>query len=142
MYQSTFVRYERRGNRVIPVRVTKQWVTIEKPAFDGRKAPSVVSKFKTVRVTELRDFPAPAQWNMDAYAPYPRREYPDNSGARVETRERLFTLCDKDGEQVVREAGYDQRWLPYSLPANPTAAQAAWSLENGNGWVTGREDEL
>lgn len=129
------MRYERRGNRVVPVRVTKRWVSTEKKALDQRKAPTVVRKFHTVRVTELRKFPTPAEWDDDTNERYPRREWPANKVDRVESRERVMGLLDKDGEPVLQEAGYDQRWLPYSVPANPTAAQASWTLENGNGWV-------
>lgn len=41
---STVIRYERRGNRVVPVRVVKQWVASPK---DGRR-------FMTVRVTQVK----------------------------------------------------------------------------------------
>lgn len=139
MYESTFVRYERRGDRVVPVRVTKAWVSTERKPMDTRKAPTVVRAFKAVRVTELRKFPAADGWDDEECRNYPRREWPANKVDRVESRERLFTLCDAEGEQVVREAGYDQCWLPYSVPANPTLAQANWTLANGNGWIQPEE---
>jgi hypothetical protein len=148
VYQSTFVRYERRGDRVVPVRVTKQWVSAEVRGLDNRKEPKVVRKFLATRITELRmssirdrevavdtDPAAPSRIGKPvAWA----------SSNRVETRSRLMTLSErgvKDGEPLVREAGYDQCWLPYSVPANPTLAQSQWSLENGNGWLPPREDK-
>lgn len=87
-YTSTFVRYERRGDRVIPVRVTKAWV--EPP--EQRSAPGkqkvlsakLARRFTTVRVTELRKFPngdvehGPEAWTSWA--------------ERVESRERMLTL--------------------------------------------------
>lgn len=129
MYQSTYVRYERRGDRVVPVRVTKSWVGFEVRQHDNRKEPKQVRKFIATQLTELRRFPRPDYSEG-------KPEWPVTG--RVETRERLLTLPErgvKDGEPLVREAGYDQCWLPYSVPAQPTAAQAAWTLENGNGWL-------
>ncbi len=128
MYSSTFVRYERRGDRVVPVRVTKAWVTFAAREEETRK-------FITTRVSELRRMPRNEPDRDDP--PTPAWE----SSHRVETRERLMTLLAKDapeGECLVREAGYDQCWLPYSVPASPTAAQAGWTLENGNGWLLPR----
>jgi len=122
---------------VVPVRITKSWVSTEVRGLDNRKEPKVVRKFMVTRVSEgrmgrIRNERDPE----DPVAP------PWQSSHRVETRERLMTLLERgqpEGECLVREAGYDQCWLPYAVPANPTAAQAAWSLENGNGWVPERE---
>lgn len=133
MYQSTFVRYERRGDRVVPVRVTKSWVTAERK--DGTK---VNPRFTITRVTECRtERLSDREPALDAQG----KPVAWVSSSRVESRERLLTLSErgvKDGEPLVREAGYDQRWLPYSVPAQPTKAQAGWSLDNGNGWVEPR----
>lgn len=136
MSYSTYVRYERRGDRVIPVRVTKQWVTAERPNHDSRKAPTQIRKFLAVQVTEMARFPRPDREALAEAPPEPYQSFPP--GYRTETRDRLLTLSERgvpDGEPVVREAGYDQRWLPYSVPALPTASQAAWTLNNGNGWL-------
>jgi hypothetical protein len=126
VYQSSNVRYERTADRVVPVRVTKQWVTF------GQE-PKVQKKFIAVRVSVLRDFP-PAD-----YSDCPKEEPWTSSPARVESRERLQTLLvkgDPEGEPVLREAGYDQRWLPCGDLSKLTAAQAAQTLENQGG---GRE---
>jgi hypothetical protein len=124
VYQSTFVRYERRGDRVVPVRVTKSWVTSEgRTGTPGRRA------FMTTRVSELRRMPKPD--HSEAPPEWPADE-------RVETRERLMTLLAKDapeGECLVREAGYDRRWLPYSAPCE---SAHRWTLDNGNGWLENR----
>jgi hypothetical protein len=44
VYQSSFVRYERRGATVVPVRVTKQWIV---SPVTGERA------FRVVRLTEV-----------------------------------------------------------------------------------------
>lgn len=128
LYTSTFVRYERRGNRVQPVRVTKSWVSQEIKSMDGRKEPKLVRKFMATSVTEV-----PMRKLTD------REDAPEawESFERVESRERLLTLWqrgDKDCEPVVREAGYDQRWLPLGSLEGLSAAQASWSLANSNGF--------
>lgn len=124
MYSSTFVRYERNGNKVTPVRVTKQWTSIEVPNRDSRKEPEVRSRFKAVRVTQLG-------WHgfdrMPA-ADEPKAE-PWQSSHRVESRERMLTLFAKDGEPVLQEAGYDQCWLPLGDLSQLTAAQEAQTLD-------------
>lgn len=110
-YESTFVRYERREGRVVPVRVTMAWV--EPPEVRQQSAPGkqkvlkpgqvpLARRFMAVRVTELRRMPAGE-----------REQAPEawQSWERVESRERLMTLLDKSGEPVLQEAGYDQRWL-------------------------------
>ncbi len=125
-YSSTFVQYERRGGTLVPVRVTKQWVSRE----DRRG--QVSRAFQVTRITEV-------PWRQ--LTDRERAPEPWVSSSRVEGRDRLLILSErgvKDGEPLVREAGYDQYWLPYSVPANPTAAQAAWSLDNGNGWLPPR----
>jgi hypothetical protein len=109
-YQSTFVRYERREGRVVPVRVTKAWV---EPPQAREAAPGkqkvlkggLARRFMTVRVTELRRVPndgreqAPEAWT--------------SWGERVESRERVMGLCQKGTEDpVLQEAGYDQYFLP------------------------------
>lgn len=129
MSYSQFVRYERRGDRVVPVRVTKQWVTSEVPSMDRRKEPKAVRKFVTVRVTEL-----------DPRRLTDREQAPEAwvSSDRVETRERLMTLWqrgDEACEPIVREAGYDQHWLPLGQ-APFVGDQHGWTLDNGNGWVS------
>jgi hypothetical protein len=128
MYQSSHVRYERRGNRVTPVRVTKQWVTF------GQE-PKVQKKFITVRASVLRAFP-PAD-----YSDCPREEpwTSGDFGPGVESRERVLGLLvkgDPEGEPVLREAGYDQCWLPSGDLSKLTAAQAAQTLDGQQG---GRE---
>ena len=40
-------------------------------------------------------------------------------------------------QQAWREAGYTERWLPPGT-WEQSAARAAWSLENGNGWLQPR----
>jgi hypothetical protein len=121
MYQSQYVRYERRRDRVVPVRVIKQWTTL-----DGKEA------FKVVRVTEvpITRLAASRESAPEAWV----------SSNRVETRERVLTLWAKGDEQcepIVKEAGYDQRWLPLGDLSNLTAAQAAQSLANNNGFGAG-----
>ena len=127
--QSQYIRYERRDGRVVPVRVIKQWVTREVPSLDKRKEPTVQRKFITVRVTELR---MRGIGDLEQ-APEPWCSFPD----RVESRERLMTLWQKGDEAcepLVREAGFDQRWLP--LGQAPFVGDAyGWSLDNGNGWA-------
>lgn len=102
-YSSTFVRYERRGNRVVPVRVTKQWVTQE-----GMRGQLKAEVFSAVRVTELRGMPrgnreqAPEAWSS----------YPE----QVESRERVLGLVAKyelecGGEPVLRCAGHSDPTL-------------------------------
>lgn len=137
MYTSTFVRYERRGTRVQPVRVTKSWVCQEVKALDGRKEPKLVRKFIATSVTEVPMRKLGGREGAPADEPW-------ESYDRRETRERLLTLWqrgDEACEPVVREAGYDQHWLPLDLlgwthPERYTAAQAAWSLANSNGFDT------
>lgn len=126
MYQSTYVRYERRGDRVVPVRVTKQWIHTEKKALDQRKEPTIVRAFRTTRVTELRRMPVN---EVDPAEPQAPKGW--QSSDRVESRERMMGLFDKDGEPVLQEAGYDQRWLP---PGEPSPSSWRWTLDNGNGW--------
>ena len=124
---SQYIRYERRGDKLVPVRVTKQWVTFEIPQLDKRKPPRVVRKFIAVRSTALQ---MRGIGDLEQ-APEPWQSYPD----RVETRERLLTeVVDAEGEPLVRECGGDQRWLP--LGRAPLVGDGhGWSLENGNGWA-------
>lgn len=160
VYQSNHVRYERRADRVVPVRVSKQWVTF------GQE-PKVQTKFIAVRVSELRNFP-PAD-----YTDCPEEEPWTSSQERVESRERLMGLyikgadfleCQLCGgcvierdhaqsacpgkvdEPLVREAGYNQPWLPSGDLSRLTAAQAAYSLDNANGfervWFTARPSKV
>ncbi len=122
---STIVRYECRGPRLVPVRVTKQWV-----AFGPEDKP--VWKFIPVRVT---DTSVGRLWDRE------RTPEPWCSSSRVETRERLMTLVqagDENGEPLVREAGYSECWLPPGDLSNLTAAQVTQSLDNGNGWLPPR----
>lgn len=129
---SQYVRYERRGDRVVPVRVMKQWVTNEVAQHDNRKAPKAVRKFMAVRVSELRMGRMPREEALDAEG----KPVAWQSSSRVESRERLTTLWqrgDEACEPVVREAGYDQHWLPLGTP--PFVGDAhGWTLDNGNGW--------
>ncbi len=152
MYQSTIVKYERRGDTVVPVRVTNQWVSQE--SRDGK----VNSKFTSVRVSELRRFPV-----NEPDPELPRAVWPVSD--RVETRERLMGLyikgadfleCQLCGgcvierdharsacpgkvdEPLVREAGYNQAWLPQGS-APFVGDNYGWSLDNGNGWARERE---
>lgn len=134
MYQSTFVRYERRGDQVVPVRVTKAWVGFVKPALDQRKEPTEVKKFIPVSITELRM----RQLTDREGAP---KDQPWQSTNRVESRARLhglITLKAGDEPQLVAwEAGYCEDYLP--LTEGPlTAAQAAQTLDNQLG---GRDDQ-
>lgn len=110
-YTATFVRYERTGNRVVPVRVTKSWVTAE-----GMRGQLKTKAFKATRVTELRRMP-----NGD------REQAPEawESSRRVESRERLMTLMQRDTEEpMLQEAGYDQYTLPLGRLDNLSWAQA------------------
>lgn len=129
MYQSTFVRYERVGDKVTPVRVTKQWVNREVAgAIRGSN-----TAFKVVRVTELRRFPVNEAEPGDPTVPA------WTSSDRRESRERVMNLLERsqpEGECLVREAGYTERWLPFALPSPLPAYVAGWTLDNGNGWVT------
>jgi hypothetical protein len=112
----------------VPVRVTKQWVSYEQRGNTPAK-----SKFIPVRVSVLRDFPPPD------YSDCPKEEPWTSSPVLVESRERLQTLLvkgDPEGEPVLREAGYDQRWLPLGDLSQLSAAQAAQTLDNQQG---GRE---
>jgi hypothetical protein len=83
VYQSTFVRYERRGDRVVPVRVTKQWVSFEKKPIDNRKEPEVTRRFTCSRIQEVR-------WTKLT----DREQAPEAwvSSSRVESRERILGL--------------------------------------------------
>lgn len=125
MYQSTFVRYERRGDKVVPVRVTKQWVSQESKAGTERRT------FKTVRVTELRRMPVN---EPDPELPQAPKGW--QSSDRVDSRERLMGLCQKGTEEpMLQEAGYDQRWLPLGTAADVPLSAHRWTLDNGNGWL-------
>lgn len=125
--QSTFIRYERSGDKVRAVRVTKQWVTREVPARDSRREPAVQSKFIAVRVSQvpMRQLKREPVLDEDGLS------VPRSSGgdARVESRERMMTLLAKDGEPVLQEAGYSERWLPLGDLSRLTAAQARQALE-------------
>jgi hypothetical protein len=130
MYQSSYVRYERNGDRVTPVLVAKKWVN------PPEKSAAKQQKFTVVRVSQL-------QWGRMEREPAVDAEgHPVlwQSSSRVETRERLMTLWergDENCEPIVREAGYDQHWLPQGKP--PFVGDAyGWTLDNGNGWVDGR----
>lgn len=121
-YTSTFVRYERRGGALVPVRVTKQWVNREERGGKSSR------KFLVTRVTEVpwrqltdREPALDAAGKPVAWA----------SSARVETRERLQTLWqrgDEACEPIVREAGYDQCWLPLGDLSKLTWVQANQKL--------------
>lgn len=109
-YTSTFVRYERKGDRAVPVRVTKSWVTTEGRGGQKQRA------FRVTRVSELRRIP-----NAD------REQAPEPwcSSQRVESRERLMTLMQRDtNEPMLQEAGYDQYTLPIGRLDNLSWAQA------------------
>jgi hypothetical protein len=109
------------------VRVTKSWVSLA-----SREGKETARKFITTRVSELRRMPRNEVDREDPPAEWPVSD-------RVETRERIMTLLAKDapdGECIVREAGYDQRWLPYSEPCE---SAHRWTLENGNGWLVARD---
>lgn len=88
--QSTYIRYERRGDKVTPVRVTKSWVSREVQNVDTRRAPKVVRKFQATRVSQV-------PWRQLTDREVPR----DDAGKaiawssgkeNVETRERILTL--------------------------------------------------
>ncbi len=122
---ATFIRYERRGARLAPVRVTKQWVN-----FGDKVKPDW--RFIAVRATEVS---LGRVWDRE------RTQEPWCSSSRVETRERLMTLAqvgEENGEPLVREAGYTEHWVPLGDLSCLTAAQAAWTLDNGNGWLEPR----
>lgn len=137
-YSSTFVRYERKGDRVVPVRVTKQWVTAE-----GMRGQLKAKVFKAVRVTELRRMPnagreqAPEAWE---------------SSRRVESRERLMTLMQRDtDEPMLQEAGYDQYTLPMgnaplswaqaNAPMDAEPDTREWYIRQQWAELRGHEDE-
>lgn len=133
MYQSTFVRYERVGDKVTPVRVTKQWVNRETRKGASGNDSRLDSAFRVVRVTELRRFPVNEPEPGDPKVPA------WTSSDRQETRERVMNLLERgqpEGECLVREAGYTERWLPFAMPSPLPAYVAGWTLDNGNGWVT------
>jgi len=128
VYQSEYVRYERKGDRVVPVRVVKQWVSRELPTNDSRREPVVKRVFRTTRLSEV-------PWSRLTE----RESAPEPwvSSDRVETRERLQGLFTRgeQGEPVLQEAGFDQYFLP--IGSEPlTLAQARQTLDNQLG---GRE---
>jgi hypothetical protein len=79
-YTSSFVRYERRGNRVVPVRVTKSWVSAE-----GLRGQLKARSFHATRVTELkmRDVRGGREEAPEAWSSWPER---------VESRARLLAM--------------------------------------------------
>lgn len=94
-YSTTYVRYERRGTRVVPVRVTKQWVTAE-----GMRGQLKARVFKAVRVTELkmRDVRGDREAAPEAWSSTPER---------VESRERLHGLVTK---YTLEDGGLPVAW--------------------------------
>lgn len=79
-YNSTYIRYERKGARVVPVRVTKSWVTAE-----GLRGKLKTKAFVATRVTEvrMRDVRGDREQAPEAW---------DSSPNRVESRARLLGL--------------------------------------------------
>lgn len=130
--QSTFVRYERRGDRVVPVRVTKQWVHTAVKPMDTRKESRRVDAFQATRVTEI------------GYRRMPREVAVDENGhpvawqsyePRQESRARMLTLYQQVGkvrEPVLFPAGAGEDFLPAT--DTELGAVYGWSLDNGNGW--------
>lgn len=115
-YASTFVRYESRGGRKVPVRVTKQWVTFES------RGGKTTRRFITTSVTELkyRDIRA----GLDRTYVHEGQHENWVSNTRQDTRERLLGM-------VVR----------YSLPEgglpvleDPTAGPFL-PLDDASGWT-------
>lgn len=150
-YESTFVRYERRGDRIVPVRVTKAWVEPpEQRVAPGKQkvlkastAAKLARRFVAVRVTELRKWPsgdlekAPEAWE---------------SSKRVESRERLMGLLQRGTEEpVLQEAGYDQYFLPMgngplswaqaNAPLDAEPESREWYLRRQWAELRGHEDD-
>lgn len=97
-YANQHVRFERRGDRVQPVRVRKEWVAL----------PSGKRKYITVRVTEVgfgRPEEAPEPWSS---APAPEET----------TRNSLL----KQG--LIRELGHGEKFLPLGDPTGWMASVA------------------
>lgn len=124
-YTSTFIRYERRGARVVPVRVTKSWVEppelraapgkqkVLKPAQAGRS-------FHATRVTELK--------MRDVRGGREESPEPWTSWDRQESRERLLGLVTKyklpeGGEPVLVPVGAGLATLEMGNPLEWTRAQ-------------------
>lgn len=111
-YTSSFVRYERRGNRVIPVRVTKTWVTAE-----GLRGKLKARSFHATRVTELkmRDVRGGRETAPEEWCSFHNRE----------TRERVLGLVTKyklaeGGERVLIPLGD-------GIPVLPIGDQSTWT---------------
>lgn len=117
MYTSSYVRYERRGARVVPVRVTKQWDERE-----GMRGNLKQKAFKAVRVTELkmRDVRGDREQAPEAWT---------SSPARVETRERLLTLCVK---YELEEGGLPILTDPTAGPYLAIGDQSTWTERQVN----------
>jgi hypothetical protein len=114
VHQSQYVRYERVGNRVKPVRVVKQWD--EREGLRGNLKQRV---FKTVRVTELkmRDVRGDREQAPEAWT---------SSPARVESRERLLGLVvkyelEQGGEPVLVD--------PYAGPCLAMGETNVWAYQ-------------
>lgn len=143
-YSSTFVRYERRGNRVVPVRVTKQWVTAE--GLGGKLKAKV---FSAVRVTELRGIPRGGREQApEAWSSYPER---------VESRERLLHMTvnyrlEEGGQDVVWAAGAHDptlamgdeplSWRQANAPMDAEPDSREWHLRRQWAELRGHEDEM
>ena len=102
-YSSTYVRWERRGDRAIPVRVTKSWVTAE-----GLRGKLKARAFIPTRVTELR--------MRDVRGDRETAPEPWTSWDRVESRQRLLGLVVKyalpeGGESILTPEFAGQRVL-------------------------------
>lgn len=133
-YTSSYVRYERRGQRVVPVRVTKAWV--EPP--EVREVPgkqkvlkqgqvAKVRSFHAVRVTELkmRDVRGGREEAPEAWSSWPER---------VESRARLLNLPVKyklaeGGEPVLTPVGAGSPTLPIGDATQWTMAQARQPMD-------------
>ena len=125
---SSYIRYDSRGLRVVPVRVTKSWVEpAELKAAPGKqKVLKQGRRFICTRVTELR--------MRDVRGDREQAPEPWTSWDRQETRERLLTLPVKyklpeGGEPVLRPAHAGEPCLPLGDLGALSWAQANAPME-------------
>lgn len=130
-YTSTYIRYERRGDRVVPVRVTKSWVEPpELRAAPGKqkvlKPTQAGRRFAATRVTEvkMRDVRGGREGSPEPWTSWDRQE----SRARLQGLVVKYKLPE-GGEPVLVPVGSGHGVLTLDDPSKWTRAQAEQPMD-------------